>query len=186
MCSGASVCCALTAGTDKPQDSLHRHLLASSAAAAMLAIHLEIAVILGEFSLAVKLQTFHRFSSFMWVLSKSVTRVQRFNPTDDKCAFLRNLTPIICVCLLVEYCETRDCTSTWRYGLLFDSICVSGIVIPHMLSVGAPSPSPDCLAAVDDCLSNLCKSQQAIYSAVCGGEDNVHTLYLVLGTGDTA
>lgn len=55
-----------------------------------------------------------------------------------------------------------------------------------MLSVGAPSPSPDCLAAVEDCVSNLCKSQQAIYSAVCGGEDNVHTLYLVLGTGDAA
>ncbi|XP_075874525.1 GDNF family receptor alpha-like [Nelusetta ayraudi] len=48
---------------------------------------------------------------------------------------------------------------------------ILGIVIPHMLSVGAPSPSPDCLAAVDDCLSNLCKSQQAIYSAVCGDED---------------
>lgn len=29
--SGKPVCCALTTGTDKPQDSLHRHLLASSA-----------------------------------------------------------------------------------------------------------------------------------------------------------
>lgn len=52
-----------------------------------------------------------------------------------------------------------------------------------MLSVGVPSPSSDCLD-VDDCLSNLCKSQQAIYSSVCGGEDNVRALYLVQGTGD--
>lgn len=67
---------------------------------------------------------------------------------------------------------------------MIHSICFSGIVIPLMLSVGVPSPSSDCLAAVDDCLSNLCKSQQAIYSAVCGGEDNVRALYLVQGTGD--
>lgn len=64
-------------------------------------------------------------------------------------------------------------------------ICVSGIIIPHMLSVSVPPPSSDCLAAVDDCLSNVCKSQQAIYS-VCGGEDTVGTLHFVLGTGDMA
>lgn len=63
-------------------------------------------------------------------------------------------------------------------------ICVSGIVIPHMLSVGVPPPSSDCLADVDDCLSNVCKSQQAIYTAVCGGIDNVRTLHSELGTGD--
>lgn len=43
------------------------------------------------------------------------------------------------------------------------------------------SPSSDCSPAVDDCLSNLCKSQQASHSGACGGEDYVNTLHFAAG-----
>lgn len=50
-----------------------------------------------------------------------------------------------------------------------------------MFSISMTSPSSDCSPAVDDCLSNLCKSQQAFHSGACGGEDYVNTLHFAAG-----
>lgn len=70
---------------------------------------------------------------------------------------------------------------TWWQYKLCDRICISGIVIPQIFSISMTSPSSDCSPAVDDCLSNLCKSQQAFHSGACGGEDYVYTLHFVAG-----
>lgn len=45
------------------------------------------------------------------------------------------------------------------------------------------TPSSDCLASVDACMSNLCKSQQALYRSICGGKDDMDFLLLHLGHG---
>lgn len=70
---------------------------------------------------------------------------------------------------------------TWWQYKLCDCICISGIVIPHIFSISMTSPSSDCSPAVDDCLSNLCKSQQVFHSGACGGEDYVNMLHFAAG-----
>lgn len=77
-------------------------------------------------------------------------------------------------------CKLVFMLTWWQYALC-DRICISGIVIPHIFSISMTFPSSDCSSAVDDCLSNLCKSQQAFHSGACGGEDYVNTLHFAAG-----
>lgn len=55
------------------------------------------------------------------------------------------------------------------------SICISGFVIPQISSFIISSTPSDCLAAVNTCMSDLCKSQQAFYGGNCEGKnDTIH------------
>ncbi|XP_034408386.1 GDNF family receptor alpha-like [Cyclopterus lumpus] len=52
-----------------------------------------------------------------------------------------------------------------------EAAVIFGIVIPHISSLSNLSPPSDCLAAVDTCMSNLCKwSEEAFYDGVCEDE----------------
>ncbi|XP_035462897.2 GDNF family receptor alpha-like [Scophthalmus maximus] len=48
---------------------------------------------------------------------------------------------------------------------------IFGVVIPHISSIGISSAPPDCAAAVDTCMSDLCKSERAFYGGICNSED---------------
>ncbi|XP_068423235.1 GDNF family receptor alpha-like [Clinocottus analis] len=52
-----------------------------------------------------------------------------------------------------------------------EAAVIFGIVIPHISNLSNSSPLSDCLAAVDTCMSNLCKwSEEAFYDGVCQDE----------------
>ncbi|XP_070697642.1 GDNF family receptor alpha-like [Pempheris klunzingeri] len=48
-----------------------------------------------------------------------------------------------------------------------EAAVILGIVIPQIFSTSPPS---DCLAAVNTCMSDLCKSEQAFNGGICGDE----------------
>ncbi|XP_026164699.1 GDNF family receptor alpha-like [Mastacembelus armatus] len=54
--------------------------------------------------------------------------------------------------------------------VLLEAAVIFGIVIPQISSIGMLSVPPDCLAAVDTCMSDLCKSEQAFYNNICDDE----------------
>lgn len=62
-------------------------------------------------------------------------------------------------------------------------ICVSGIVIPHIFSIS--TPLSDCLASVDICMSDLCRSQGTFSNSICGGKDSINSLFLMKAIVDT-
>ncbi|XP_073338500.1 GDNF family receptor alpha-like [Pagrus major] len=51
-----------------------------------------------------------------------------------------------------------------------DAAVILGVVIPQIISISMLPPPSDCLARVDICMSDLCKSEQAFYDGVCGDE----------------
>ncbi|XP_045927366.1 GDNF family receptor alpha-like [Micropterus dolomieu] len=54
--------------------------------------------------------------------------------------------------------------------ICLEAAVILGVVIPHIFSISMPPPPSGCLASVDPCMSNLCKSEQAFYGGICEDE----------------
>nr|XP_046258497.1 GDNF family receptor alpha-like [Scatophagus argus] len=51
-----------------------------------------------------------------------------------------------------------------------EAAVILGIVIPQIFSISMSSSPSDCSASVDTCMSDLCKSEQALYGGICRDE----------------
>ncbi|KAF0027408.1 hypothetical protein F2P81_020149 [Scophthalmus maximus] len=91
--------------------------------------------------------------------------------------------------------STHSSTAATMQLTRVEAAFIFGVVIPHISSIGISSAPPDCAAAVDTCMSDLCKSERAFYGGICNSEGvtfsinptagggRVHVVILTLSTG---
>lgn len=56
-------------------------------------------------------------------------------------------------------------------------VCISGTVITQISSLSVSSSASKCLDAVDTCMSDLCKTEEAFNSGICGGNNDSFSVY---------